>query len=113
MEKGAEGNITYYAHILVLPHIPHTGKQGGIRMELDQDPCPRGGDLGKVYAIEDQKCKKFNSKRRGFNLQLCSKVENSDQHIVKSLPSSPPCPHGGRWGKTLIGALLITTLQCR
>jgi len=43
------------------------------------------------------------SQRRGFRPTISPRV---GELCFKSPPISPLCPHGGRWGKTLIGALV-------
>jgi len=44
----------------------------------------------------------MKEKGGGLNLKFCPDL--GDLEYGLSPPNSPPCPHGGRWGKTLIGA---------
>ena len=50
------------------------------------------------------------SEGKGYlELQSHLRGGNYTSNLVKSPPISPLCPHGGRWGKTLIGALEFHT----
>ena len=42
-----------------------------------------------------------------LDLQFRPRVGDYTSNLVESPPISPLCPHEGRWGKTLIGALHI------
>ena len=42
----------------------------------------------------------------GLDLQICPRVGELDIEFGQIPPMSLPCPHGGRWGKTLISALV-------
>ena len=88
-----------YAPIIVKPHLPQSGKGGDLQRLFDKFPTPGDNFMLQIPCILYRDSK--NNENSWTNAPILG-----PNYADKSLQIPTHCPIWGRWGLTMIGALI-------